>query len=178
MYYEKCLRSQILHMHIGSKAHVVGQVPSHVVWVVIDHDRIRGPIPIGAEANVVRRHVEIKSAKPEAARPSASKTPNVAAANLTRKVPMFPRMVETIVRIIAAGIMPHPHVIRVYVRCRGMPLLAFHHRAALTFRRRRRGMSHRRWAVRGNVAPSDLMASSGGSFMTLLLGENRNRADQ
>jgi len=39
-------------------------------------------------------------------------------------------------------------------------------------------MSLRRGAVRGNVATSDLMATNGGSFMTSLLGEYPNRADQ
>ena len=79
-----------------------------MIRILINHDVIRIPQPIIAKANVIRRHIEIPSAKPESARPAAHQPVNMLAPKRPREMPMLPRMIEMVVRIVRPSIMPNP----------------------------------------------------------------------
>ena len=110
-----CSGSKIFDVNVGAQPGVIGQIPAFVVWVFVDDDLIGIPEPAAAEADVVGRDAEVKAAEPEARRASASEVPNVAAAKPTGKAAMFPGMIEVVVRIIAAGVVTYPLIIRVDV---------------------------------------------------------------
>jgi hypothetical protein len=85
-----------------------------------DPDRRRSrsdlpPIPVSGIVQIVRCHGKIESPKPETARTAACKLPYVAAPDASGKVPVFPRTIQVIVRIVAPTVMPHPLIVRVDV---------------------------------------------------------------
>jgi hypothetical protein len=85
------------------------------------------------------------------------------------KAAMLPRMIEVIVRIVAAGIMANPPVaVGVHVRNVGMPLFVG---KVAVFRCRMSSPAHGRWTVRGNVAASD----AAGSTASWLIALRQNR---
>jgi hypothetical protein len=103
---------------VGVRAHpgVVGQVPTWVVGIFVDHDGIAIPEPIRGVLVVIRRNAEVPVIEPETIAAAASKAILMAAPETARESAVFPRMVDMIVRVVAAGIVADPGVIVVDVR--------------------------------------------------------------
>ena len=94
-----------------------------MVGVLIEHDLVGVPKPVIAEGNIIRGHAKVVAAEPEALRPASRKPPNMAAAEATREASMFPGMIEMIVDVIAASIMPNPFAVGMNVRSVRVPVL-------------------------------------------------------
>ena len=110
-------------MNIRAQAHVVRQVPAHVVGIVIDDDVIRIPQPVVTVIVVIRRNREKESAKAEAFAIAAADPPNVVRANRPGKMPVLPGMVEMVMSVASSAVMPNPVVVfSMNVRRFGMAL--------------------------------------------------------
>ncbi len=51
----RSVRAEVLDVHVRAQPDVVGQVPSHVIGIDIDHDLIGVPQPVIAEGEIVLR---------------------------------------------------------------------------------------------------------------------------
>jgi len=94
-----------------------------MVGVVVDYDLVTIPQPVVAKSNIVGSNAEVKTAKPEARRAAAFNPVDMAAANSTGEVSMFPGMVEMVVSIIRAAVMANPFSVGVNVGSFGMACL-------------------------------------------------------
>src|ERR1700688_3475465 len=104
------LPSEIHPVDIGAKPDVVGQVPPHVIGIVIDHDVVSAPVPVAAVTYIVGSNREEEATDAEALWATSSKSPNVAPTDGSGKMSVLPSPVDVIVRIGAAGVMPDPLV--------------------------------------------------------------------
>src|ERR1700722_17849332 len=95
-------------MYIGAEANVVGQIPANMVGILVDHNLIRIPEPIIAECQIGRSHRPIPAIEPEPARSSTANSPHVTGTKPASKVAMLPWLIEMVVRIAGAGIVPNP----------------------------------------------------------------------
>jgi len=142
------LCSQILHVDVGSQAHVVGQVPAIVIGIFVDDDVVAAPVPAIAKANIVRSYAEIEAAEPEAAGTAASEMPNVPATESASEASVLKGMVEMIVRIVTSGVVANPFSVGMDVgRVRMTNLIV--EMAVLLGRMRR---AHGRGTVRRNMS--------------------------
>ena len=114
--------AEILHMHIGAEADVVGQVPAIVIRVGVNHDVVGVPQPAVAEGYVIGGNVPIPAVEPEAAGTSAAKMPYVPAAKAAGKAAMREGMVVVVVGIPAARVMTDPGLV-IHVRDVGVAFL-------------------------------------------------------
>jgi len=87
-----------------------------VIGVLINHNLVRVPEPIIAKAVVVWGNAKVETAKPKTLPASPGKAEDMVGAEPAREVPMLPRMIEMVVRIIAAGVMPDPLAVGMDVR--------------------------------------------------------------
>lgn len=110
-------------MHVAAEPYVVGQIPTDVVRVVVDHNLIGVPEPVGGIVEVVGGDAEIESREPEALRASALDAPDVRLAKSAGEVSVFPRTIDVVVRIVTAGVMSDPLAVGVDVRDIGMARL-------------------------------------------------------
>lgn len=108
-------------MNVGAQPDVERQVPADVVRVVVNHDLVTVPHPVVAEAVVIGGNAEIETAEPEAVARSAGQMPNVAAANSSGKVPVLPRVIDVVVGVSRAGLVPDPFAVGVNVWSIGVP---------------------------------------------------------
>lgn len=53
-------------MNVGAEPGVVREIPAHVIGIVVKHDVVTIPEPIGAGVNLERRDAESVTTKPEA----------------------------------------------------------------------------------------------------------------
>src|SRR5271169_5275594 len=148
-----------------------------MVRVVINHDIVGIPQPPIHVADIIRRDAPSKRPKPEEAGASAAQMPNVAAADSTAEVPVFPGMIEMIVGIVAAGVVTDPLTVGVNVRQFGMPLfivelLVF----SRMFWRAWRGFSRSRTTL-GNVSAANFWFAAM-LFASPSLLRYRRQADQ
>src|SRR5271168_1537189 len=137
--------SEILHVAVSPQPHVISQVPTHVIRIVINYNLIGIPQPIPAIPQIKRRDAEVEPAEPESRRSPSGQMPHMPATESARKVPVLPRMIQVVVRIVLPGIMSDPLAIRMNVRRVRMTL--FVHIRMIRFD----GMSstfHRRGTVR------------------------------
>ena len=86
-----------------------------MIGVFINHDLVRAPEPVTAETVVVRSDAKVEPAKPKTRRASSCKVPDMAGAEPAREVPVLPGMIEMVVRIATAGVMPDPLAVGVDV---------------------------------------------------------------
>lgn len=107
-------------MAVSAQADVVGQIEAVVVGIFVDYDLIGTPVPVIAEAVVDGEDAEGETAEPEALTIPAFNTPDVLGAEAAREVAVRPRMIDVIVRIILAGVVPDPLAVGVDVRSVGM----------------------------------------------------------
>jgi hypothetical protein len=142
------LRSEILHVNVGSKPHVVGEVVAFVVGILVDDYVVAIPQPIVAEADVEVCHAEVESAEPEAAGDAPAEVPDVPAAESAGEVAVLPGMIEVIVGIAAAGVVADPFVVGVNVGSVGMSSFVAEMAVVLRWMR----CAYGRRTVSGNVS--------------------------
>jgi hypothetical protein len=100
------------HVHVRTEARVVGEIPAHVVRVIVNHDLVRVPVPVAAVADIVWRDAEIKAGEPESARAAAGQPPPMVRAKASGKVAVLPRAVEVVVRIVGSRVVTNPVIVR------------------------------------------------------------------
>ena len=111
-------------MDVCAQSGVIGQVPTRMVRVLVNHDLVRVPEPVVAEVDVIGSHEEVETAKPKPIRSPSRKAPNMVFAKTARESSMLPRVIEVIVRIVRPRVVPDPFVaFHVYVRRFGMARL-------------------------------------------------------
>src|SRR5579871_6384052 len=111
---------QVHHVTIGSQAYVVSQVPAWMIRIIIEHDFVRVPEPVQAEAEIERRNAEVGAAKPETLRTAAFQPVDMMRANAATEVPVLPGMIQMVVWVIAPGVVANPVTIVMNVRRIGM----------------------------------------------------------
>ena len=158
-----------MNVDVGAEPGVVGEVPAVVVGIFVDDDVIAVPKPIANVIVIVGSYAEGEAAEPEALAVSTAQAEHMTAAKAAGEAAMFPRMIEMIVGIIAAGIVADPCVIVVDVRSFRVIGLIAEGRARIflgagfgsaIFRTVRRGISGGCWAVRGNVTAADVASTA------------------
>lgn len=102
------LRAEIHYVNVRPQPHIVGQIPSNVIRIVVDDDIIRVPVPLAAIAYVVGSDAEEEPTEPETARTTSCEVPNVTRAKPSREMPVLPGMIEVVVRIIPTRVVPNP----------------------------------------------------------------------
>ncbi len=158
-------------MDVNAKTSVVGQVITDVIGIVVDNYVVTVPIPAIAIGNVRSGHREIKVAEVEAVRSAARQMPNVAGAETTSEMAMFPRMIQVIARIVLAGVVTDP-LVSVYVGSIRMSRV-FVEMLRRTLSGSRLRIASRRRSASGSFARRKVPLSS--SFMPLFLGKPSHR---
>src|SRR5260370_42363256 len=82
--------AKIQDMRVSAEPHVVCEIPSFVIRIVINHDLIAVPQPIAGVIVVIRCNAEVKTAEPEAIPATAAEPEDVPAPNPARKTAMLP----------------------------------------------------------------------------------------
>src|ERR1035438_10315653 len=113
------LCTEILDMHIGAEADVVGEVPSGMVRVIVNHDVVGVPQPAVAEGNIVRGYHPVPVVEPETPRAAAGQVPFVDAPKAAGEMSMLPRFVHVVACIVRAGVVTYPGL-SIHVRNVGM----------------------------------------------------------
>ena len=81
-----------------------------MIGILINDDLVGAPEPAIAKGDVVWGNAKEETAKPKTRRAASCKVPDMVGAEPAREVPVLPRMSEMVVRIVPAGVMPHPLV--------------------------------------------------------------------
>lgn len=149
--------SEILHVNVCTEPGVVGEIPTHVIGIFVNHDWVGVPEPVIAVANVVGGNAKIEAVEPEAIRAASGQPPNMVAAKAASEVSVLPGMIEMIVNIVRAGVMPNPLVVGMDV---GSLRMSFFVREAGVLRGCSMVTSSRGWTVRGNVSATDSMSAT------------------
>lgn len=110
------LLAEILDVDVGAGSGVVGEIPTVVVGIFVDHDGIAVPVPVTGVVVIKGRYAEVEAVEPEAFAVSSSKVKLMAAAKAAVEAAVFPGMIQVVVRIAATGIVTDPMVIVVNVR--------------------------------------------------------------
>ena len=173
-------------MDVGSESGVIGQIPTRMVWIFIDDDRVGIPDPVADICVLPGCDAPIPSVKPKAGRTASGEMKDVTGAEAAREVPVFPRMIHVVAPIVGLSV-TDPFIVSVNVRSvRVSGLVAeimllttmLLTRALLRLRRRctvRRiiGAAFSHWAVCRNVAASDIAMSGRRSAAVLMLASLR-----
>ena len=114
------MRSEIHDVHIGSEASVVGQIPAIVIGVLVDDDIVSIPVPSINEAKIDRRDAPVPSIEGEAIGASTAEVPSVRWSESAYEAAMFKGVVDMKVCIVATGVVTHPLISLINVRCVGM----------------------------------------------------------
>jgi len=110
-------------VNVGAQPHVVGEIPTYVIGVVIEGDVVSVPIPIVTIPGIVGRYVEIIAPKPESARTAPLQMPDMARAKSAVEMPVLPRMVDMETDILPSPVVSHPLATRMNVRTVGMIIM-------------------------------------------------------
>jgi hypothetical protein len=100
--------SQIQHVNVSPESYVVGKVPAVVIGILIEDDVVGIPEPAVAEADIVRGNAKVEPAKPETVRTTTSETPVMARAEAAPEVSVLPGMIDMVMSIIPARVVPDP----------------------------------------------------------------------
>jgi hypothetical protein len=109
-------------VNVCTEADVVGEIPAHVVGILVDHDVVAIPEPVAAKAEIDWSNAEIETTEPEAAGASADEVPDVSASEAAGEMSVFPGMVEAKCGGIAAVVMTDPGTVVMDMRSFGMSL--------------------------------------------------------
>lgn len=154
-------------MDVGAQSRVVRKIPTWIVGIFVDNNRVARPIPASHETDIGGRDAKVESAKPEATGAAARETKNMSRAKPTREVSVSPRMVHVVLR--SAAVVSNPFTISVNMRRVGMPLcvaqislrdggLPWRFRPwRFRTRRRRLAVSRGRRSFRRNVPVSNIV---------------------
>jgi hypothetical protein len=157
------LLAQVLDMDVSAEAHVIRQVPTIVIGIVIKHDVVTVPQPVAAEGEIERRYAEKEAAETETPRASSGEPKHVVAADASRKVTVLKRMIQMIVRVVSAAVVAHPCSIVVNVRRARMAFLIRDVRGrsmGWSCSMRSRGRRTGCWRMRGTAANGVTAATS------------------
>lgn len=102
-------------MDVSAQPHVVRQVPTNVIRIVIDYDRIRVPKPICRKSDIRVGNTPIEVVQEEAGGSAARQPKLMLRTESAAKVPVFPGMVQVKSGIARAGVVPHPLVSGMYM---------------------------------------------------------------
>src|SRR5450432_3640098 len=94
-----------------------------MIGIFKDADIVTVPKPAVAESNIIGSNAEKESAESETSRAATAKVKHMAAPEPSAEPPVFPGMVEMIVRITATGIVSDPFAIRVHMGSVGVSVL-------------------------------------------------------
>jgi hypothetical protein len=98
-------------MHVRAKPDIVGKVPAVVIGIGIQDDVVTVPEPVAGITGVVWGHLEEEPVDIESVAPASSKPPDVLRPDRPREASLSPWMIETIVGIVATGVVSHPRVV-------------------------------------------------------------------
>lgn len=103
-------------MDVHTEPGVIGQIPTHVIGIVVNGDLVGIPKPAVAIGDIKIRDAPSPAVKPETAWSATANAPNVVAPNeITGETTVLKRMVKVEVRIIAPGIVANPLAVVMYV---------------------------------------------------------------
>src|SRR5271166_5257126 len=92
-----------------------------MIGIVIDHDVVTVPKPVGRIGQVECRNPKKERAECESIAVSAMNTLNMMGADVSGEVSVLPVMIEMVMGVIAAGVMPDPGIrVAVHVRRDGV----------------------------------------------------------
>lgn len=176
-------------VHVRAKPDVISQVIARIVRIIVENDVIAVPEPIIAINNVGICYFKEEAAKTKAVRIASRQAPDVASTDWSGEVPMFPRMVKMVTRIVP--FMANPAIVFcVDVRRLRMAFLiakgAMVRLALRWMRGWMRRSVRRRWAAGWNVSIANTMFAAmlwrlrvwlWSALIAMFLGQ-RNRAGQ
>lgn len=157
-------------MNVGTQSHVVGEIPTYVIGVVIKGDVVPVPPPIATVSGIGGRYVEIIAPEPETARTASLQMPDMTRAKSAVEMPVLPRMVEMETHILASPVVSHPLAIRMNVRTVGMIIVVPERTVRIS-----RGAVILLWSTAGNIAVVGVVMIS---FPVIVLGETAKRKEQ
>jgi hypothetical protein len=82
-----------------------------MVGVLVDHDPIAGPVPAGHDVVVEGGYVPVEGIEPETLRTASGQNEYVLRAEAAGEVPVCPRLIEVIMRVVRTAVMPDPLVV-------------------------------------------------------------------
>ena len=144
-------------MDVGAEANVVGQVPAHVVRIVIDDDVVTVPKPAIGQSDVKRRDAPEESAKAKPIRPAAAETPDMPGPDSAFESPMLKGVIEVEMSIVLTCVVPDPLAVGMNVGGFGMAGLI---RRAFRFLRSRCGSASRRRTLGRHIAAAYLRCTT------------------
>jgi hypothetical protein len=95
---------------------IVGQIPTHVVRIIINHDWIRIPEPAAAKGDIEGRNTPSPAIEPEAAWTATAQMPDMTSSNAAGEATVLPRMIEMIIGVVTSCVMTNPLTVVVNVR--------------------------------------------------------------
>src|SRR2546427_10905669 len=98
-------------MNVSAQPRVISQVPALVVWVLIDHDVVTVPHPVVDVGVVVRCNAKEEAVNIKPPSVSSLEPKDRVAAEAASEASVFERMIDAVVTIVTAGIMPDPVVV-------------------------------------------------------------------
>ena len=87
-----------------------------MIGIFVDDDVVAIPEPVATVAEVECANAEVETAEPEAVGAASGEMPDVAAAEASGEVAVFPGMIKMHAGIVAAGVVAYPFAVGVDVR--------------------------------------------------------------
>jgi hypothetical protein len=123
--------SQILDVSVRPESRVVCKIPAWMIGVVIDHNLIASPAPVGDDVVVVWRDVPVEAIKPEPLPVTSLKPEDMLGSDTTGKTSVFPGSGNLVMRIAGTAFMAYPLIVlcmnvrrfRMTLPVRGDPVL-------------------------------------------------------
>jgi hypothetical protein len=147
---------QIRHVDVGSKPRVIGQIPARMIRVLVNHDRIGIPKPIGDIRIIEWSDGKVEAVEPEAVTVTTLEMEDMAGPEATPEVTVLEGALQMKSAVSRSPIVSDPAAIVLDVRsirvAGGVP------ESVLPFRGRR-WSSHGRGSVRRDVASSESLAT-------------------
>src|ERR1700687_1882787 len=97
-------------MKVSSEAGVIGQIPAIVIRILIDDDVVAIPVPAITESEIGGSNAPVPAVEPESTGTSASEMPPVRRTKSTSEATMLKGAIDTVVSVVAAGIMSDPTI--------------------------------------------------------------------
>src|SRR5579883_1070101 len=111
------LWAHVLDVTVGSQTGVVSQIPAGMVRVVVKHNIVGIPVPIGAIAHVIGGYAEGKAAEPELVGAAAFQSIDMPGSDFSLKPSVFPGTIPPIVLIISSHVVTDlPIIVGMHVR--------------------------------------------------------------
>ncbi len=155
---------QIRHVDVGSKPGVIGQIPARVIRILVNHDRIGIPKPIGDIRIIEWGDGKVEAIEPAAVAVTTLKMENMALPEASPEVTVLKGAFQMKSTVSLSPIVSDPAAIVLDVRsirvAGGIP-------ESVLPLRGRRGSSHWRGTVRRDVPSREALATV---FLTPLLG--------